>query len=244
MATATDAAATSSEATRMDDASERAPLATADPAYGHDVEAGDTAHVAAADSSGAAAAAVDTGVGEGGLGSGHVVERVSERAPAKVGNTILLFAAASDHYDAKWFPRKCIVGPDWPCLSYTYALLIVPNMLHILFVADDYALVFQILAYAVFIFAVCALSFTACSDPGILKRQSLEYAQDQQIQGKRGNYCSECALGLALHGCARQAEGVVVAVRSLHADHALTVSIAYTLLVVAPARAVLQTSAT
>jgi hypothetical protein len=46
--------------------------------------------------------------------------------PHFVGNSILIFGRRSDR-----FPYHCFVGPDWPCMLCTYALVIVPTIFFI-----------------------------------------------------------------------------------------------------------------
>jgi hypothetical protein len=73
---------------------------------------------------------------------------------------------------ARTWPRVCIVGPDWPMLCVTYALIVAPTLawlaliapfLHAAVVAGG-ALSFALLALA--------LALTAGSDPGIVPKQT------------------------------------------------------------------------
>lgn len=118
-----------------------APVERPDPLGLREVEQGAEA---AGDGAGAGAAGGGDGGGSasGGagatestpaLGPGHRSVSMRDRLPHKVGNTIQLFALA-DPAKVRMFPGKCLVGPDWPCMSYTYTLIIVPNVLSLMFV--------------------------------------------------------------------------------------------------------------
>ena len=74
---------------------------------------------------------VETGYGPS-SSQGQVVQvRDGLLCCTKVGNTILLFGK---HPGRRHFPRKCLVGPDWPCLMCTYTLILVPNLLALIYV--------------------------------------------------------------------------------------------------------------
>mmetsp|Transcript_2362 Transcript_2362/g.3717 ORF Transcript_2362/g.3717 Transcript_2362/m.3717 type:complete len:392 (+) Transcript_2362:21-1196(+) len=66
------------------------------------------------------------------------------------------------------FPFQAFVGPDWPCMCVTYALIIGPSILFI----NNIAILWGVPVIAVTVFLVCTtlllFSMTACTDPGIV----------------------------------------------------------------------------
>jgi hypothetical protein len=46
--------------------------------------------------------------------------------PHYIGNSILLYGRRADR-----FPYHAMIGPDWPCMLVTYALIVVPTVFFI-----------------------------------------------------------------------------------------------------------------
>lgn len=44
--------------------------------------------------------------------------------PHRIGNSILMYGRRSSY-----FPYQMLIGPQWPCMLFTYALIIVPTVL-------------------------------------------------------------------------------------------------------------------
>lgn len=62
------------------------------------------------------------------------------------------------------------VGPDWPCMLVTYALIIVPTTLFTLFVADKISIALTIISVLSGVTLLLCYSYAACSDPGVIFR--------------------------------------------------------------------------
>lgn len=94
------------------------------------------------------------------------------------------------------FPWTVVVGPDWPCLCFTYLLIMGPSLAFLVLVAPTLhpavAAVGAILAAS----AVCALSLTACSNPGYLRKMSVGELADARRAAEedgRANQVTVCA---------------------------------------------------
>eukprot|EP01039_Chlorochromonas_danica_P010854 gene10855-12064_t len=116
--------------------------------------------------------------------------------PHRVGRTILLFGKRSS-----FFPFQLFVGPDWPCMLVTYALVIVPTVLFINNIAVGWGggviFVTVLLGFSVLVF----FTLTACSDPGIVFRtitDSQEASLNVELGGTEGGFkkmeCTFCKL--------------------------------------------------
>lgn len=83
--------------------------------------------------------------------------------PHKIGNTILVYGQRSTK-----FPKQLVVGPDWPCMLVTYALIIVPTIFFILDVAELLHVAVIIITILTCLVTLLFFSMTACSDPGVI----------------------------------------------------------------------------
>ena len=108
-------------------------------------------------------------MGAGGRG-GSVAASVAACPCGRLsGNTVTLCGGGGS---ATSFPRVAMVGPDWPCLCITYGMVLGPGTAFLAFVAPHlHAAVVAVGAVWVCV-ALAALSLTACSNPGYLRKQS------------------------------------------------------------------------
>lgn len=115
--------------------------------------------------------------------------------PHKVGNSILLYGRKDAH-----FPFHAFVGPEWPCMCVTYALIIVPSILFFTNVAmlwpNPAVLAVGILT---FLLVLCAFSATACTEPGIVFVPSSylpvsSTLQDRAELGQSSRTSLECSI--------------------------------------------------
>ena len=101
-------------------------------------------------------------------------------------------------YQRKRFPYICLVGPDWPCLVYTYGLITVPSFLFLFKVAWNVHSVVFVLGCLSYITLICSLSCAACSDPGIIPKQlpltdeELGANEDEDPTHRVGPLCVHC----------------------------------------------------
>ncbi len=96
--------------------------------------------------------------------------------PQYVGRMVLLCGRK----DA-FFPFHCMVGPDWPCMLITYALVCVPSVSFLVLVASRLSWVIVVLGLASFLLTLFFFSLTACSDPGIVYRRIVEEEEQQEL---------------------------------------------------------------
>jgi hypothetical protein len=103
-------------------------------------------------------------------GGGSVAASVAACPRGRLsGNTVTLCGGGGG---ATSFPRVAMVGPDWPCLCITYGMVLGPATAFLAFVAPHlHAAVVAVGAVWVCV-ALAALSLTACSNPGYLRKQS------------------------------------------------------------------------
>ena len=92
------------------------------------------------------------------------------RCCGKVGKQVVVCAPFGVH--ERTFPCLSFVGPDWPCLMYTYAMIVVPTTLFMIFVASKFHFAVWIAGGITFVWAAGGLSCAACSDPGVIKARS------------------------------------------------------------------------
>ena len=104
-------------------------------------------------------------------------------ANARIGNTIVLYRA---NKSAMRFPKLCMVGPDYPCMSVTYLLVTAPSIAFLVFVAPFLHVAVMIVGIVLLAVTLFALSLTACSNPGYLPRQSLQELNDQRNSRAEG----------------------------------------------------------
>lgn len=60
------------------------------------------------------------------------------------------------------------MGPDWPCMLVTYALIIVPTTLFTMYVADKISIALTIISILSGVTLLLCYSYAACSDPGVI----------------------------------------------------------------------------
>ena len=94
------------------------------------------------------------------------------RCCGKVGKQVVVCAPFGVH--ERTFPCVSFVGPDWPCLMYTYAMIVVPTTLFMIFVASKFHFAVWIAGGITFVWAAGGLSCAACSDPGVIKARSVQ----------------------------------------------------------------------
>ena len=76
------------------------------------------------------------------------------------------------------FPHQAFVGPDWPCLTFTYLLIIVPSFFFLFDVGTRVGSWVIVIGTLLCISSLIAFSFAACSDPGIV----FEYLSDLEVR--------------------------------------------------------------
>ena len=85
------------------------------------------------------------------------------------GNTLMLYRLSEE---ARTWPKVWIVGPDWPCLCITFSLILAPSIAFFIFVASTMHTAVLLVSLLTLIILLAALSMTAGSDPGYLKKQT------------------------------------------------------------------------
>jgi hypothetical protein len=110
-----------------------------------------------------------------------------------------VYAPPPSLLSARTWPRVCIVGPDWPMLCVTYALIIAPSLAWLALVAPF--LHPGVVAGGVlsFLALVLALALTAGSDPGYVPKQT-----EQQLDLQRAR------IAAAAEAAARRKQGPAV----------------------------------
>lgn len=98
--------------------------------------------------------------------------------PQYVGRMILLCG----HKDSR-FPLHCLVGPDWPCMLITYALVSAPTISFLILIAARISWIIVMLGLVSFTLTLIFFSLTACSDPGIVYRQLQEETLEDSEAG-------------------------------------------------------------
>lgn len=118
--------------------------------------------------------------------------------PHRVGNHILICGRRSSY-----FPFQLFVGPDWPCMVVTYALIVTPTVFFIINVAADWGASVVVVSTITCLTTLCFFSATACSDPGIafedpydLEKGSnlLECSRCNSRRPNSASHCYECGL--------------------------------------------------
>ena len=141
------------------------------------------APVGSGGSAGSSAGMVDGGFGPGAtgfvtpsppiypLGEGRRVAASVSVCPCgrRMGNTLTLYAAGPR---ATRFPYLFMIGPDWPCMTSTYALITVPSTIFLIFVAPRLHPAVVAIGALLAANALFWFSLTACSDPGYVHAQS------------------------------------------------------------------------
>jgi hypothetical protein len=89
------------------------------------------------------------------------------------------------------------VGPDWFCMLFTYCLIIIPSLLFIIYIADVISIILTILSSLSLAVLLACYSYAACSDPGIVWKDT--YMIDPEAEGissaKIGMIeCSQCQM--------------------------------------------------
>lgn len=114
----------------------------------------------------------------------------------RVGRQVLICGPRD--YQRKRFPSICLVGPDWPCLMYTYGLITVPSLLWLAKVAWNVHSIVFVLGCLSYTTLICSLSCAACSDPGVIPKQlpmpDEEVGQNSEEDSARrvGPLCVHC----------------------------------------------------
>jgi hypothetical protein len=93
------------------------------------------------------------------------------------GNTITLFRT---HPGATLFPRVMILGPDYPCLCMTFAIIIGAWLAFLILLGPRLHAAVTACGVLVFLTTLAALMVTAFSDPGIVPKRSHHALEKQQ----------------------------------------------------------------
>ena len=107
---------------------------------------------------------------------------------------------------ARRFERVCMVGPFWPCMVFiTYPLITVAvyGILFVVFPATPWVVRVPLMLLTLFV--LVALGFTACSNPGLVKRHAERpdtpdgatwvYSDQAKTYRPLGAiYCSDCGV--------------------------------------------------
>eukprot|EP00968_Pinguiococcus_pyrenoidosus_P001605 scaffold70_cov242-Pinguiococcus_pyrenoidosus.AAC.10 len=107
--------------------------------------------------------------------------------PHRLGNMVLL---AGKRRSA--FPAQCFVGPNYCCMSLTFALLIVPNFFFLRNVALPVHLAALVLGSISALLVLGAFTFVACSDPGVVFKHP--HAKDEDLLREGYVMCDICQL--------------------------------------------------
>ncbi|EQC35095.1 hypothetical protein SDRG_07329 [Saprolegnia diclina VS20] len=103
------------------------------------------------------------------------------------------FSAGHTHYlfhkggTAMAFPSVCHVGPNWPCMTFTFALILAPSFI----CSFDRNITAWVIAVLVLSIVLTFLSFAmvACSDPGIIREDYVNPAGEDE-----GVLCAHCRI--------------------------------------------------
>ncbi|OQR93773.1 hypothetical protein ACHHYP_02309 [Achlya hypogyna] len=82
----------------------------------------------------------------------------------RVGQTRYLYHRGRGH---SRFPAVLHVGPNWPCMTFTFALIIAPSL--ILMLDRDVASWVSIVLILMIVLTFVSFAMVACSDPGIIR---------------------------------------------------------------------------
>jgi hypothetical protein len=80
------------------------------------------------------------------------------------------------------------VGPDWPCMLVTYALIIVPTTLFTIYIADKISIALTLVSIISGITLLLFYSYAACSDPGVVFREP--EVEDGSLDPEEGGHSS------------------------------------------------------
>ena len=83
------------------------------------------------------------------------------------------------------FPRVCVIGPDWPCLSVTFLLILAPSIAWFVGLAPRVHVGLVISGIVTFISLILILTILAGSDPGIVPKQTPQMLQLQTDRIKK-----------------------------------------------------------
>ena len=88
-----------------------------------------------------------------------------------------------------------MVGPDWPCLIFTYCLVVGPSVAFLALIAPSIHPGLAGAGAGLALLTVTMLSLTACSNPGYLRKQSpaeLADARRHAEEDGRANSVTVC----------------------------------------------------
>ena len=83
--------------------------------------------------------------------------------------------------DFRSFPGLCMVGPDWPCLLYSYFLITFPSSMFLGHIGMSMSIYVMLGGLVLLIATLSALTITALSDPGIVQKRT-----DAQLEAEGG----------------------------------------------------------
>mmetsp|Transcript_2418 Transcript_2418/g.3417 ORF Transcript_2418/g.3417 Transcript_2418/m.3417 type:complete len:218 (+) Transcript_2418:80-733(+) len=104
----------------------------------------------------------------------------------RIGRSILLWGEA----DAR-FPLHGIVGPHWPIILLTYGLILGISLVHFILIAFSLHLVIGAIGVLLLCATIFAYSATACSNPGIVLKDSNQSAEQAE---SNSNECGICKI--------------------------------------------------
>ena len=88
--------------------------------------------------------------------------------------------------DLRGFPYLCMVGPDWPCLLYSYFLITFPAAMFLVHIANSLSIYAVVVGLVILLATLATLTITALSDPGIVpKRTDAELEREGGANGRR-----------------------------------------------------------
>lgn len=120
-------------------------------------------------------------------------DNVCYKYPHRIGNNILICGKKNSA-----FPFHCMVGPEWPCMVFTYLLIAVPTFYFLKNVASTWGAGLVAVCSISGIIVICLFSATACSDPGIVYIPKATDKSDNdpaQLSGLQNTMeCGRCQL--------------------------------------------------
>ena len=94
------------------------------------------------------------------------------------------------------FPAVCMVGPDWPCLICSFALILVPSVIFLVYISQEQHPFVLAGGVVTLLSNVIALAVTAFSNPGVIEKQSpaVMNAQAAELGARLDDVtpCAEC----------------------------------------------------
>jgi palmitoyltransferase ZDHHC9/14/18 len=122
---------------------------------------------------------------------------VAPCAPHYIGKTVVWLGPKRPY--GLVFPFACFVGPDWPCMLCTYALFLVPSVFFLLLVGPKLTMVALVINLISFSGLMIAYTLAACSDPGVIPKNSADIEVEVPPNHTLCVKCNACRPPRAVH---------------------------------------------